>query len=336
MKLSEFVVKVHNSLHNGGSLPVVKGWNRANIRTRVPGVHGVLFTKKGERGQVVASIKCLTQNVKKDTGKWWQKAAREGKKVTQVWYNLGKGPVWGIVVDGEWLKGGVKAPSGSAVPSKKGGRVIWVANRKTGFNMDKPGRKFLIDRTSPLGNPYKIGPDGTREEVIEKYRRYVNTNLSPRALRTLQKIREALKEEDVVLVCWCAPKPCHGDIIKDILQRRTMMKKIAVVGGRNFHDYNLLKRVLTDRLPFHLVSGGARGADSLAEKFAEEFGLSKTIFLPEWGKYGRSAGFRRNHLIIQEADEVIAFWDGYSKGTAHSIKLAERMGKPIVVIRFVR
>ena len=108
---------------------------------------------------------------------------------------------------------------------------------------------------------------------------------------------------------------------------RSGMKKVAVVGSRSFSDRKLLNKVLDGIGPFHLISGGAKGADSMAEVYADAHDYPKTIFLPEWEKYGRSAGFRRNYLIIQEADEVIAFWDGASKGTKHSIELAQKLGK---------
>ena len=66
-----------------------------------------------------------------------------------------------------------------------------------------------IGRPGPFGNPFKIGPDGTREEVVEKYAEWVLTQPE-----LLAKIRSELKEK--VLGCWCAPKLCHGDIIAEL------------------------------------------------------------------------------------------------------------------------
>ena len=57
--------------------------------------------------------------------------------------------------------------------------------------------------------------------------------------------------------------------------------------------------------------------------------INRIIFLPDWDKYGKSAGFIRNKLIINEADMVVAFWDGKSKGTKNSIDLAINAGKPV-------
>jgi len=113
-----------------------------------------------------------------------------------------------------------------------------------------------------------------------------------------------------------------------------MPKKIAVVGSRGFNDYSFLERTLAPYSPFILVSGGARGADSLAERFADENSLEKIIFKPDWNKYGKRAGFLRNIKIVDESDMVIAFWDGNSPGTKSSIDLAKKGNKELSVIRY--
>ena len=112
------------------------------------------------------------------------------------------------------------------------------------------------------------------------------------------------------------------------------MIKIAVVGSRGFDDYGLLSSKLRKCIPFILVSGGAIGADSLAEKFADEHSLEKKIFPAEWKKYGRSAGYRRNITIVENSDLVIAFWDGVSKGTNHTINISKKRGKKLYVVRY--
>lgn len=107
------------------------------------------------------------------------------------------------------------------------------------------------------------------------------------------------------------------------------MKKVAVIGSRNFTDYDLMKIELDKIIaPFIIVSGAARGADTLAERYADEMGYNKIIFPAEWKKYGKSAGYKRNRLIIENSDLVVAFWDGYSEGTRHSINIAKCMKKP--------
>ena len=109
---------------------------------------------------------------------------------------------------------------------------------------------------------------------------------------------------------------------------------IAIVGGRNFEDYAKLKNHINNCgiIITKVVSGGARGCDSLARKYAKEYNIQLLEFIPEWEKYGKSAGFKRNELIISNADWVFAFWDGSSKGTKSSIDISRRLGKPLEII----
>ena len=107
--------------------------------------------------------------------------------------------------------------------------------------------------------------------------------------------------------------------------------KMGVIGSRTFVNYEFMKEIL-DSFPFsEIVSGGAKGADSLAKRYAEEKNISITEILPDWNQYGKIAGFKRNKLIINQSDAIIAFWDGNSKGTAHSIRLAREVGKNVYV-----
>lgn len=114
------------------------------------------------------------------------------------------------------------------------------------------------------------------------------------------------------------------------------MIKLAIIGSREFNDYELFKKELE---PYKnkislIISGGARGADKLAERYADEFNIPKLIFLADWDKYGKGAGFIRNFKIIESCDCVIAFWDGKSKGTKHSLIIANEKNKPIKIINY--
>ena len=107
----------------------------------------------------------------------------------------------------------------------------------------------------------------------------------------------------------------------------------AVVGSRSFEDYEFLKEHLNKIHSIEkIVSGGAKGADSLAARYAKENKIELLEFLPDWEKNGKAAGFIRNKQIVKESDIVIAFWDGTSHGTAHSIRLAKKMKKQLTVI----
>jgi len=106
--------------------------------------------------------------------------------------------------------------------------------------------------------------------------------------------------------------------------------KIIIAGGREFTDYDLLNRKLKDFCDKHglflkdieVVSGAARGADSLGEQWAVENNVSIKRFKADWDVHGKSAGYRRNAEMADYADALIAFWDGKSKGTSHMINTA--------------
>ncbi len=107
--------------------------------------------------------------------------------------------------------------------------------------------------------------------------------------------------------------------------------KVAVIGSRNINIDNL-----GSYLPSgvsEIVSGDASGVDCCAGKYALEAGIKLTEFRPEYNKYGRAAPLRCNLQIIDYADEVIAFWDGQSRGTAYVIENCKKINKKIIVIR---
>lgn len=106
--------------------------------------------------------------------------------------------------------------------------------------------------------------------------------------------------------------------------------KLAVIGSRNFPTIRL-----ADYIPSHvteIVSGGARGIDREAKAFAAENHIPLREFLPDYRKYGRGAPLKRNEEIAAYADEALAFWDGQSRGTAHTVSLFKSLGKKVTVI----
>lgn len=114
--------------------------------------------------------------------------------------------------------------------------------------------------------------------------------------------------------------------------------KIAVVGGRDFSDYEYMKHILDAYHTKHgiswIVSGGAPGADKMAERYAKDtqiFGFS--VYIAQWNKYGTRAGSRRNLLIAETCDALIAFPTPSSKGTWNAVKLARKLGKPVYVMQ---
>lgn len=177
-----------------------------------------------------------------------------------------------------------------------------------------------------FGNPYK---DGTREENIKNYKIYFYNKIK----NDIFFRNSILALRGKKLGCFCKEKACHGDIIADYLNSLPKIS-MAVIGSRSFNNYEYLKNHLQFFDISLIISGGARGADSLARQYAMENGIPIKEFIPQWEIYGKSAGYIRNKEIVLHADEVIAFWDGKSKGTQHSINIANEMGKPVTVCNF--
>jgi hypothetical protein len=73
---------------------------------------------------------------------------------------------------------------------------------------------IYIGRPSKWGNPFEIGRDGSRDEVIEKYRQYILSNKS--LLKDIHELREK------TLGCWCHPKLCHGDVLSELANMETI------------------------------------------------------------------------------------------------------------------
>ena len=89
---------------------------------------------------------------------------------------------------------------------------------------------------------------------------------------------------------------------------------VAIIGSRGFNDYELVKSILEKYNDVTtIVSGGAKGADSLGERWAKEKGIPTKIFYPDWNKHGKSAGYIRNKDIISNSDLVIAFGMAFQK-----------------------
>jgi len=117
--------------------------------------------------------------------------------------------------------------------------------------------------------------------------------------------------------------------------------KVVIAGSRGFSNYKLLKEIcdkyLREKKKTHnvvVISGHARGADSLGEKYASDEDLDLEIYPADWKKYGKSAGFRRNEQMADIADAVIAFWNGESHGTKHMIDIAEEKGLNVKVVNY--
>ena len=108
--------------------------------------------------------------------------------------------------------------------------------------------------------------------------------------------------------------------------------KAAIVGSRSINSYEVVKAILSQYKFIQIISGGAKGVDTLAEQYSEESNLMKPlVILPNWKQYNRGAGAVRNREIVDKSDFVIAIWDGKSKGSLISINYAKNNNKPVYV-----
>ena len=112
--------------------------------------------------------------------------------------------------------------------------------------------------------------------------------------------------------------------------------RVAIVGSRDYPFLDMVDEVLVMTGLVRVVSGGARGVDRRAEDAARRLGYPEPlVFKPKWkrpgGKTNMNAGKERNTVIINNADYVIAFWNGRSRGTLDSITKARRKGLPLIL-----
>lgn len=126
------------------------------------------------------------------------------------------------------------------------------------------------------------------------------------------------------------------------------MYKIIINGSRDFYNYTYLRLILKDYIMtnqinpelIEIISGGAKGADTLAIKFAKEYNLNYKVMNADWNKYGKRAGIIRNNDMLTYAINnpndiaiLISFWNGTSKGTKHMIDISNDKGIIVKVIK---
>lgn len=113
---------------------------------------------------------------------------------------------------------------------------------------------------------------------------------------------------------------------------------LAIVGSRHFTDYDIFLKMIDIKLTEigldicdikMIVSGGAAGVDTLAERFAADYNIECKVFEADWSRYGKSAGPRRNSEIVNTGTIMIAFVAEDSVGTYDSINKARAKKIPV-------
>lgn len=106
--------------------------------------------------------------------------------------------------------------------------------------------------------------------------------------------------------------------------------KLLIAGSRSINDLDI-----SPYIPCGvdmIISGGAKGIDTLAEKYADKHKISKLILRPQYKVYRRAAPLKRNEQMVDICDCILIFWDGKSKGTKHTIDYAQKSKKTISII----
>lgn len=106
--------------------------------------------------------------------------------------------------------------------------------------------------------------------------------------------------------------------------------KLLIAGSRTITAFDLAPHIPEDT--DEIISGGAKGIDTLAEEYARVRGIPVTVIRPDYSKYGTAAPIKRNEIMVVMADAVLAVWDGVSKGSRHTIEYAKKRGKDINII----
>jgi predicted Rossmann fold nucleotide-binding protein DprA/Smf involved in DNA uptake len=107
--------------------------------------------------------------------------------------------------------------------------------------------------------------------------------------------------------------------------------KLAIIGSRNIENINIDDYI--KEKPDMIISGGAKGIDTLAWAWAIDNHIEIEVIRPEYNKYGKAAPLKRNKIIVEKSDKILAFWDGKSHGTKFVIDYANKTGKEVEIIQ---
>lgn len=196
-------------------------------------------------------------------------------------------------------------------------------NRKTDIY---PEDAVYIGRPSKWGNPFKARSQNDRDDVIDKYEEMLRSSPD-----LVFDIMNELKGKD--LVCHCAPKRCHGDIILAIANLDVPGYRTIVAGSRSCGDYDIVASAINNCGwdISCIISGSAKGVDTIGEEYARANLIRVERFPAQWDTHGRKAGFIRNIQMAENAEALIAVWDGISSGTQHMIEYAKNKGLKVYI-----
>lgn len=104
--------------------------------------------------------------------------------------------------------------------------------------------------------------------------------------------------------------------------------RVIIAGSRTILEPKEVEKAV-EQSPFYkkitiILCGDARGVDFLGQLYGEYHGIPVEHYPAQWNQYGKSAGYRRNEQMAQNADALILVWDGQSKGSDHMLEIAKR------------
>ncbi len=114
-------------------------------------------------------------------------------------------------------------------------------------------------------------------------------------------------------------------------------KKLLVCGSRTINNkkdiYRVLDNIMAEFPTIDLIlNGGAKGVDTIASEYAIEKNIKLKLIKPDWKRYGKYAGIKRNTQLVNECDVGIAFWDRKSRGTKDTIDKLYKANKLLFVV----
>lgn len=195
--------------------------------------------------------------------------------------------------------------------------LIKVYNKK-----DPNAQGVWVDRETPYGNPYHLGEDGNRKEVIAKFEEKLIQS------REMAAMLPNLRNKS--LICHCKPKSCHGDVWFKYANGFWL----CVTGGRDFFDkkyiFDKLDKVNKKRNITLLIEGGEKGVDTICKKWAIKNKIPVAEEKAEWDRLGIKAEMIRNKRMLKryKPDLLLAFEGG--KGTANCVEEARKLGASIL------
>ena len=107
--------------------------------------------------------------------------------------------------------------------------------------------------------------------------------------------------------------------------------KLLIAGSRSIQQFDLSRYIVRDTEL--IISGGAKGIDCIAEKYADEHNISKLILRPQCEKYGKVAPLKRNEAMVDIADKVLVVWDGVSRGAKYTAEYAKKKNKDVLIVK---